>query len=151
MPLGSSMQVSASGLTAERLRLDVISNNLANVNTTRGADGLPYRRQEVIFAARQGGDSFAARLASARGGRFAQGGAGAGVQVSEIRSDMSSFKVIHDRDHPDADAQGNVKMPNIEPIIEMVDMMAATRAYEGGVTAITAAKQMQQRALDIGR
>jgi flagellar basal-body rod protein FlgC len=146
------MQVSASGLTAERLRLDVISNNLANVNTTRGADGLPYRRQEVIFSARQGsGDSFAARLASARSGRFSTSGAGTGVQVSEIRPDMTDFKVIRDPGNPDADAQGNVKMPNIEPIIEMVDMMAATRAYEGGVSAITAAKQMEQRALDIGR
>ena len=152
MSLGSSMQVSASGLTAERLRLDVISNNLANVNTTRGADGLPYRRQEVIFAARQGGgNSFASQLASARGIQAPQDGAGAGVQVSEIRPDMSNFKVLHDPGNPDADKDGNVKMPNIEPIIEMVDMMAATRAYEGGVTAITAAKQMQQRALDIGR
>lgn len=152
MPLGSSMQVSASGLTAERLRLDVISNNLANVNTTRGADGLPYRRQEVVFSAAQGGGSpFASLLTRARGGGVQQS-AGAGVQVSAIRPDMAhDFKIIHEPGHPDADKNGNVKMPNIEPVIEMVDMMASTRAYEGGVTAINAAKQMQMRALDIGR
>ena len=151
MPLSSSMQVSASGLTAERLRLDVISNNLANVSTTRGADGLPYRRQEVVFSAQQGQSPFASLLVSARGGGIQQS-AGAGVAVSAIRPDMAhDFKIVHDPGHPDADKNGNVKMPNIEPVIEMVDMMASTRAYEGGVTAINAAKQMQMRALDIGR
>ncbi len=151
MALGSSMQVSASGLTAERLRLDVISNNLANVNTTRGADGLPYRRQEVVFSAAQSGSPFASLLTRARGGSV-QESASAGVQVSAIRPDMAhDFKIIHEPGHPDADKNGNVKMPNIEPVIEMVDMMASTRAYEGGVTAINAAKQMQMRALDIGR
>ena len=154
MSLGSSMQVSASGLTAERLRLDVISNNLANVNTTRGADGLPYRRQEVIFAARQGGGRQFCVPSGERAQRAdsRQGGAGAGVQVSEIRPDMSRLQSgSRSRQSRRRRTDGNVKMPNIEPIIEMVDMMAATRAYEGGVTAITAAKQMQQRALDIGR
>lgn len=152
MPLSSSLQVSASGLTAERLRLDVISNNIANANTTRGADGQPYRRQEVIFAAREGGqNSFASQLTSARGGGLEQT-AGMGVQVTSIRADTAhAFKIVHNPSHPDADAAGNVKMPNIEPIMEMVDMMSATRAYEGGIAAISAAKQMQQRALDIGR
>ena len=147
MPLGSSMQISASGLTAERLRLDVISNNIANVNTPN------FRRQEVIFTSRGAGGSFASQLASAQNGGLSGNAGGTGVQVSAIRPDMSSgFKVIHDPSHPAADPlTGNVNMPNVEPIIEMVDMMAATRAYEGGITAINAAKQMQQRALDIGR
>ena len=146
MPLSSSMQVSASGLTAERLRLDVISNNIANVNTPE------YRRQEVTFAPRQaGGSPFASLLASARGAVCSRRRVRAS-QVSAIRPDMSrGFKVIHDPSNPAANAKGDVNMPNIEPIVEMVDMMASTRAYEGGVTAITAAKQMQQRALDIGR
>lgn len=149
MSLSSSMQISASGLTAERLHLDVISNNIANVNTTRGADGQPYRRQQVLFSARQN-SPFAAALANARGQGDAQ--PGAGVQVTAIRPDMSrDFKIIHDPSHPDADANGNVRLPNIEPIIEMVDMISATRAYEAGVTAINSAKQMQQKALDIGR
>jgi len=139
------MQVSASGLTAERLRLDVISNNLANVNTTRDANGQPYRRQVVVMTAR--GAGFAGALAQARRG----GGAGNGVQVTSVHADNSPFKIVHDPSHPDADAQGNVKMPNIEPVVEMVDMISATRAYEAGVTAINSAKQMESRALDIGR
>jgi len=151
MSLGSSIEISASGLTAERLRLDVISNNIANVNTTRGADGLPYRRRVVVFGARAEGD-FASALEAASGGAN-RAATGTGVEVLSIAPDMASdFKVVHNPGHPDADKlTGNVKMPNIEPIIEMVDMISASRAYEGGVTAITAAKQMQQRALDIGR
>ncbi len=152
MSIGTSLQISASGLTAERLRLDVISNNLANVNTTRGADGQPFRRQEVVFASRNGGGSFASALSSARGGGRTGDAAGAGVQVVSIRPDMGrDFKVVHDPGHPDADAQGNVKMPNVEPVVEMVDMISATRAYEAGVTAINSAKQMQAKALEIGR
>ncbi len=146
MALGSSMQISASGLTAERLRLDVISNNLANVNTTRDADGQPYRRQVVTLSAR-GGGGFAGALTQA----CRSGEPGEGVQVASIRPDSSPFKIVHDPGHPDADAQGNVKMPNVEPVIEMVDMISATRAYEAGVTAINSAKQMETRALDIGR
>ena len=150
MPIASSLQISASGLTAERLRLDVISNNIANVNTTRGADGQPYRRQEALFAARENG-RFSGLLSAARGNSIVQSG-GAGVQVTGIRPDMSrDFKTIYDPGHPDADAKGYVKMPNIEPVIEMVDMISASRAYEAGVTAINSAKQMEQRALEIGR
>lgn len=148
MSIGSSMQISASGLTAERLHLDVISNNIANVNTTRGADGQPFRRQEVLFAAREG-SVFSKQLAFARG---QQNGSGGGVEVTGIRPDTAhDFKVVHDPGHPDADANGNVKLPNIEPVVEMVDMISATRAYEAGVTAISSAKQMQQKALEIGR
>ena len=150
MSLGSSMQISASGLTAERLRLDVISNNIANVNTTRGADGQPYRRQVVTFTAREGQSGFGAALAAARGAYQEQQG-GAGVEVASIKPDMSDFKVVHDPGHPDADANGNVKLPNIDPIIEMVDMISASHAYESGVTAINAAKQMEQKALEIGK
>ena len=148
MSLSNSLAISASGLTAERLRLDVISNNIANVNTTRGTDGQPYRRQQVIFAARSGG-GFDSALSSARGGGQASG---AGVQVVSIRPDtQTDFKRVYDPHHPDADAQGYVRLPNVEPVIEMVDMISATRAYEAGVTAINAAKQMESRALEIGR
>lgn len=152
MSIASSMQISASGLTAERVRLDVISNNIANVNTTRGADGQPYRRQQAVFAARQAGSPFASALAAARNGGRSGQITGAGVQVTAIEPDTAhDFKVVHDPGHPDADANGNVKLPNVEPIVEMVDMIAASRAYEAGVTAINSAKQMQQRALEIGR
>jgi len=152
MPLGSSMEISASGLTAERLRLDVISNNLANVNTTRTANGEPFRRQEVVFADRQSG-GFASALAAACGGSGSDGSCGQGVDVVAIQPDMSrDFKTVYDPGHPDADKQtGYVKMPNVEPVVEMVDMISATRAYDAGVTAINSAKQMQSRALDIGR
>ncbi|HLJ53639.1 MAG TPA: flagellar basal body rod protein FlgC [Chthonomonadaceae bacterium] len=146
MALGSSMQISASGLTAERLRLDVISNNLANVNTTRDANGQPFRRQIVTLTPRTQ-SAFASALSGARGANAG----GQGVQVSAVKPDMSAFKIVHDPGHPDADAQGNVKMPNVEPIVEMVDMISASRAYEAGVTAINSAKQMESRALDIGR
>ena len=149
MSLSNSLAISASGLTAERLRLDVISNNIANVNTTRGADGKPYRRQEVIFAARNSGNSFQSLLSSANGGAQS---AGAGVQVAQIRPDTGPLKRVYDPSNPDADKQtGYVDMPNIEPVIEMVDMISASRAYEAGVTAINAAKQMEARALEIGR
>ncbi len=153
MPLGSSMEISASGLTAERLRLDVISNNLANVNTTRTESGQPFRRQEVVFANRTGGGGFASALAAACGGAGANTTCGQGVDVVAIQPDMGhDFKMVYDPGHPDADKRtGFVKMPNVEPVVEMVDMIAASRAYEAGVTAINSAKQMQQRALDIGR
>jgi flagellar basal-body rod protein FlgC len=150
MPLSSSLQISASGLTAQRLHLDVISNNIANANTTRATNGEPYRRQQVLFGARESGGSFGAMLAAARGNNANP--SGTGVQVTAIQPDMKrDFKVVHDPGHPDADAKGNVRMPNVEPIVEMVDMISATRAYEAGITAINTAKQMQQRALDIGR
>ncbi len=152
MSFSHSLTVSASGLTAERLRLDVISNNIANVNTTRTPGGGPYRRQQVIFSSRSGsGESFASLLSSAQG-NGARKSVGSGVEVSRITPDTSrDFKIVHDPSHPDADARGNVKLPNIEPVIEMVDMMSASRAYEAGVTAINAAKQMEQKALEIGR
>ncbi|MBC7528205.1 MAG: flagellar basal body rod protein FlgC [Chthonomonadaceae bacterium] len=151
MSFSHSLMVSASGLTAERLRLDTISNNIANVNTTRTPQGGPYRRQQAIFASRSGNEGFAAFLSEARGGN-ARRQIGNGVEVTGVVPDMSrDFKVVHDPSHPDADANGNVKLPNVEPVTEMVDMMSSSRAYEAGVTAINAAKQMEQKALEIGR
>lgn len=150
MPLSNSLHISASGLTAERLRLDVISNNIANANTTRTSTGQPFRRQEVVFSSREG-SPFAQALTNARCGSKTCA-PGNGVHVVSVQPDMQrDFKMIHDPGHPDADARGYVRMPNVEPITEMVDMISATRAYEAGITAINSAKQMQQRALDIGR
>ncbi len=150
MSLGSAIAISASGLTAERLRLDVISNNLANVNTTRTASGQPYRRQIVTFAERQP-SGFASLLAEARG-MPGSSLSGKGVEVTSIAPDTSTpFKQVYDPGNPDANAQGYVKMPNINPIMEMVDMISTSRAYESGVTAINDAKQMQTRALSIGQ
>ncbi len=150
MPISNSLHISASGLTAERLRLDVISNNIANANTTRTANGQPYRRQEVVFAARED-TPFSTMLANARCGSKTNS-AGKGVNVISVQPDMQrDFKMVYEPGHPDADARGYVRMPNVEPITEMVDMISATRSYEAGITAINSAKQMEQKALEIGR
>lgn len=151
MSLNASLQISASGLTAERLRLDLISNNLANVNTTRTPAGGPYRRQIAVFAERGSDASFASQLQSLRCGDNSEL-PGAGVEVASIEPDMSrDFKIVVQPGHPDADAQDRVRLPNVEPILEMVDMISASRAYEAGVTAINTAKQMQMKAMEIGR
>jgi flagellar basal-body rod protein FlgC len=130
MGLYSSIEVSASGLSAERLAMDVIANNLANVNTTRTPEGGPFKRQLVVFAQKQE----AAQTDSLDG---APPASQAGVQAVGIVNDTSPDKMVYDPSHPDADPQGYVHMPNIEVVKEMVDMMAASRAYEANVTAIT--------------
>jgi flagellar basal-body rod protein FlgC len=141
MSISKSLKISASGLSAERLRMDVISNNIANVNTTVGADGQPYRRQSVIFG-ENSSSSFASALDSAK-----SGGDSGGVRVLKIEKDQSPLKQVPDP----TSATGYSYLPNVEPVIEMVDLITATRAYDAGVTAIGAAKQMQQKALEIGR
>lgn len=169
MRLFAAMDISASALTAERLRMDVIANNLANANTTRaalGPDGrwLPYRRQRPVFAERgQGGfwNALRASLAAAGGamsaalGQLADGEPprppGAGVRVTAIVEDPSPLPLRYDPGHPDANAEGYVTLPNVNVITEMVDMITASRAYEANVTALNAAKTMGMRALDIGR
>lgn len=146
MSISKSLEISASGLTAERLRMDVISNNLANVNTTIGKNGKPYRRQHVVFAADEGGGmDFASALQTAKTGRA--GDISGGVKVVAVEDDMSDFKRVKDPDSPG----GYKLLPNVEPVMEMVDLITTTRAYEAGVTAIGAAKQMQQSALQIGK
>ncbi len=146
MSLFQAIDSSASGLTAERLRLDIIANNLANIDSTRTAAGGPYRRQVPVFTAK--GDRFGAWLAAGRRGLEP---AGTGVQVTGIFTDPAPFKMVYNPSHPDADGQGYVSMPNVDIALEMVDMLTATRAYEANVTAINAAKSMFLRALDIGR
>ena len=141
-----SLSISASGLTAERLRMDVTANNLANVNTTRTAAGGPYRRQQVVFT--PAGASFGDMLGAAMGD--SAGGSLHGVQVQGVVPDNSPMKRVYEPGHPDADAQGYVTMPNVDTVTEMVDMMGATRAYEADVTAINAAKAMAEKALEIG-
>ncbi|HHW07806.1 MAG TPA: flagellar basal body rod protein FlgC [Clostridia bacterium] len=140
MGIFSSMQISASGLTAERLRLETIANNLANINTTRTAAGGPYRRQTPVFAE---------KLEKAIGSpaKFR----GAGVQVVEIVHDPGEPRLVYDPAHPDARGDGYVAYPNINVVNEMVDMITATRAYEANITAINAAKTMALKALEIGR
>src|SRR5690606_8783569 len=133
-----SFSISASGMTAERLRMDTIANNLANANTTRTADGGPYRRQVPVFAVRETG-------LGARPGRFT----GGGVRVVGIRHDPGPPRLVYDPSHPDAGPDGYVAMPNVDLVREMVDLITASRAYEANVTAFNTAKSMAMRALDI--
>jgi flagellar basal-body rod protein FlgC len=142
----NSINISASGLTAEKLRMDVISRNIANVNTTRTADGSPYRRQVVVF--QEGGRQmpFSEYLNDASKNLI-----GSGVKVSGIEEDKTPFKSVYDPGHPDADEKGYVKMPNVDVMTEMVNMISASRAYEANVTAINSAKSMALTALEIGR
>lgn len=141
-----SMDISASALTAQRLRLDIISNNLANVNTTRTARGGAYRRQMAVFTERTGEDSFRSVL-----DRTLNEQVGKGVKVTQIVEDQSPLKMVYNPEHPDANAAGYVALPNVNPVMEMVDMISATRAYEASVTAINSAKSMAMKALDIGK
>lgn len=139
MNLFGAFGISASGLTAERLRLDVIANNLANVSTTRTAEGGHFRRQYVIFAERL--------RSSSAGGQYR----GAGVRVAALAEDQSQPRMVYKPDHPDADEKGYVAYPNINIVNEMVDMITATRAYQANATALEAAKDMALKALEIGR
>ena len=149
-----TLATSASGMTAERLRMDVVANNLANVNTTRTPGGGPFRRQQVTFA--PAGTSFGETLAGlsaadSDSGADGGGNAAGGVEVSGIVPDPRPFKRVYEPGHPDADRQGYVSLPNVDTVTEMVDMMSATRAYEANVSAIGAVKSMAMKALEIGR
>ncbi len=138
-----SMDISASALTAQRVRMDVIAENLANINTTRTAEGAPYRRRYVVMQQRED-QTFAGMLDRAKAKSN-----GSGVRVTEIREDESPFKLDYDPDHPDANEEGYVQMPNVDLVVEMVDMMAATRSYEANITATNAIKSMALKALEI--
>lgn len=145
MGMFDSMEISASGLTAERMRMDVVAENLANAQTTRGADGQPYRRKEVVLAERDG-SGFGSALRNAM-----SGGRPGGVEVAAIAQDQTPLKQVYDPGHPDADANGYVQMPNVDPVAEMVDLISAQRAYEANVTAMQAAKQMFAKTLELLR
>ena len=147
MDFMKSMAISGSALTAGRLRLDVIANNIANANTTRTAQGGPYRRQTVVLAHRGEQIQWMFPGMDPQSGEFK----GRGVRVVGIAQDNSPFKRMYNPGHPDADANGYVSLPNVNTVTEMVDLMAATRAYEANVAAIGAARQMAQRALEMGK
>ncbi|MDB4897679.1 MAG: flagellar basal-body rod protein FlgC [Firmicutes bacterium] len=151
----SPLETSASGLTAERLRMDVIANNIANANTTRTAAGGPYQREMVVLGSRP---SFASSLSQSMvGGPTAADAAspdvevGQGVRVLQVVHDQRPFKVKYDPSNPDADQNGYVQLPNVDTVTEMVDLISASRAYEANVTALNAFKSMVSTALQIGR
>ena len=140
----TAMQIGGSALKAERARLNITAMNIANANTTRTIEGGPYRAKSVIFAAKPVERDFKSTLASAKEGLR-------GVEVVDVVEDKAPFKEIYDPTHPDADKNGMVKMPNVNVVEQMVDMMNARRAYEANVTALDAVKSMALRALDIGK
>jgi flagellar basal-body rod protein FlgC len=142
-----SLGISASGLTAQRLRMDVIANNIANAQTTRTAEGGPYRREMVVLSPVYQ-PSFSDVLQSATGDSSTP--QPAGVMVSGIVKDNSPFKLVYDPSNPDA-VNGYVEMPNVDIATEMVDMVSASRAYEANVTAFDAGKQMDMAALSLGK
>jgi flagellar basal-body rod protein FlgC len=152
MGLFDAIDASGSGLSAERLRMDVTAENLANAETTKGADGNPYRRKEVVLQTAAGGSSsFASVLSSMQGGSATGARAANGVKVSGIVEDQSALKRVYDPGHPDADKDGYVTMPNVNTVTEMTDLISSSRAYEANVTAMQTAKTMFSKTLDLLR
>ena len=142
----SSFDISASGLTAERQRLDIASENIANSNTTRTESGGPYRRKMVVLQ-EVPSTSFRSKFNSLLNRTASKGG----VRVTEIVEDQRDLQPVYNPDHPDANEEGYVMMPNVDLVKETVDGMSATRSYEANITAFNAMKLMAQRALDIGK
>lgn len=147
----SSMNIIGSGLTAEQLRLDVVSENISNINTTRTEGGGAYRRKMVVFEAQDGRDSFRSIMASRSRASNAGYNTADGIRVTEIAEDPSDLKLVYDPTHPDANGDGYVEMPNVTLVKEVTDAMAATQAYSAGVTALNSLKSVVNQALEIGR
>ena len=139
--LSAAIAASASGLNAERARIEVAVSNLANSECTRSASGTPYRRRDVVLAA-DGVKPFEGTLQEA---------GATGVKVAAVLEDQTPFKRRYEPSHPDADKDGFVALPNVEPAEEMVDMLSAARAYQANLTAINLVRDMLQRALELGR
>jgi flagellar basal-body rod protein FlgC len=139
MKMFNALAISASGLSAERLRMDTIASNVANANTTRTEEGGPYRRKVAVFREKMDNEL----------GK--SGSLSAGVEAVGIQEDMSPFTKVYDPSHPDAHEDGYVELPNVNILNEMVDMIAATRAYEANVTVINSSKGMYAKALEIGK
>lgn len=139
-----SMNIAGSAMSAERLRMDVALQNIANANTTKAGDGEPYRRQQVVFTEKKMSFKDALKNASAS----AQGG---GVYVSEVVESQRDFIPVYDPSHPDANEEGYVMMPNVDTTEERIDLMAASNAYEANLTALSLVKSLALKALEIGK
>jgi flagellar basal-body rod protein FlgC len=140
--LSSAINASASALAAERTRIEVAVSNMANAESTRGPDGQPYRRRDVVLTPDRAAASFDAAL----------GRAGAvGVRVAAVVEDQAQFRRRYEPSHPDADAEGFVALPNVEPQNEMVDLLGASRAYQANLTAISMIRDLVSKALELGR
>lgn len=149
MSMFSAFNISASGLTAQRYRMDIISENVANANTTRTEDGTPYRRKIVTFEEKGGQTSFSRVLGKAA---YGHGYTGQGVKVTGVYEDHETeMNMVYDPSHPDADENGYVTYPNVNIVTEMTNMIDASRAYEANATALNASKSMALQGLQIGR
>lgn len=147
MSMFSAFNINASGLTAQRYRMDIISENVANASTTRTEDGTPYRRKVVTFAEKGGQTSFSRVLGEAA---YSHGYSGQGVKVSGVYEDYGTeMNMVYDPSHPDADENGYVTYPNVNIITEMTNMIDASRAYEANATAFNASKSMALQGLEL--
>jgi flagellar basal-body rod protein FlgC len=144
MGLFDAINTAATGLSAERLRMDVTAENLANAQTTKGADGQPYKRKVVVLQ-EDTGPSFGATLDGA------MNQSSGGVKVAQIAQDSTPNRLVYDPGNPDADPRGYVSMPNVQPVTEMVDLISASRGYEANVTVMQTAKQMFTKTLELLR
>ncbi|MCX6861081.1 MAG: flagellar basal body rod protein FlgC [Verrucomicrobia bacterium] len=133
-----SIQSTRSALDAERTRVDIVSQNLANANVTRGADGQPYKRKQVVFES----------LVNNAG---ANANSGSTIRVTRVESDNRPFREVFKPDHPDADARGYVRYPNVNVHEEMVDLIASSRAFEANIAVVKNARQLAQQAMSIGK
>jgi flagellar basal-body rod protein FlgC len=140
----SAMKIGASGLTAQRMRMDTIASNLANIETTRTPEGGPYKRKDVMFTALPLTE-FSSKLSEAMSDQVRQ------VKVSEVVEDQSPPTMVFNPNHPDANKEGYVAMPNINLMEEMVNLINATRSFEANIQSVNAAKSMALRAIDLGR
>ena len=139
MSVFQAMNISASGLSAERLRMDVVAGNIANQNTTRTENGEAYRRKIAVFSEQFVNSTVPSKTQIS------------GVRATEIIEDDSALQPVYDPNHPDANEEGYYYLPNVDVLNEMVDLMVASRAYEANVTAMNASKSMYMKALEIGR
>lgn len=147
MSLFTSFDINASGLTAERYRMDIISQNIANANTTRTEDGTPYRRKVVTFAEKEKQTPFSRVLNDARDQY-----SGKGVRVDSVQEDKwTEMKMVYDPSHPDADENGYVLYPNVNIVTEMTNMIDASRAYEANATAFSASKSIALKGLEMAQ
>lgn len=148
MSMFSSFDINASGLTSQRYRMDVISENVANANTTRTGDGTPYRRKVVTFAQKGDQTAFSRVFGSVASGSYS----GQGVKVTSVVEDTETeMKMVYDPSHPDADENGYVTYPNVNIVTEMTDLIDASRAYEANATAFTASKAIVQQGLQLAQ
>lgn len=151
MSFWDTLRIGSSALSAQRLRLDVIANNIANAETTRTEEGGPYQRQDVVFTEKANRSFLPYFIQARRNTGTAPEADGKGVNVAAIVADPEPGPRVYDPSHPDADESGYVTYPNVNLVVEMTNMLSATRSYEANLSVIEAAKQMALRALEIGR